>query len=206
MPASAQPRQQQELEISRFDKPNEDEFVATPDGSTRVHLTYRVLDKDPKVAPVEKNITVPGGVSAFDAASWNGIAIDSTCGGHGTCKKCKIKVTDGSIPPSRLDHRAFTPDEIADGWRLACMMRATADTKFDVPPLVTRPKAATVGVGRQVILRPAVQKRYLELSEPTLHDQRTDIDRVLEAIDDLEVDCSLDLLRDRKSTRLNSSH
>ena len=70
MPASAQPRQQQELEISRFDKPNEDEFVATPDGSTRVHLTYRVLDKDPKVAPVEKNITVPGGVSAFDAASW----------------------------------------------------------------------------------------------------------------------------------------
>ena len=32
-----------------------------------------------------------------------------------------------------------------------------------MPPLVTRPKAATVGVGRQVILRPAVQKRYLEL-------------------------------------------
>jgi len=74
-------------------------------------------------------------------------------------------------------------------------MHGTSDTKFDVPPLVTRPKAATVGVGRQVILRPAVQKRYLELSEPTLHDQRTDIDRVLEAIDDLEVDCSLDLLR-----------
>lgn len=154
-----------------------------------------MLDKDPQVAAVEKNVTVPGGVSAFDAASWNGIAIDSTCGGHGTCKKCKIKITDGNVPPSRLDHRAFTPDEIAQGWRLACMVRATADTKFDVPPLVTRPKAATVGVGRQVILRPAVQKRYLELDEPSLHDQRTDIDRVLGAIDDLEVDCSLDVIR-----------
>ena len=56
-----------------------------------------------------------------------------------------------------------------------------------MPPLVTRPKAATVGVGRQVILRPAVQKRYLELAEPSLADQATDIERVLAAIDDLEL-------------------
>ena len=41
-----------------------------------------------------------------------------------------------------------------------------------MPPLATRPKAATVGVGRQVILRPAVQKRYVELAEPTLADQQ----------------------------------
>ena len=53
--------------------------------------------------------------------------------------------------------------------------------------MTTRPKAATVGVGRQVILRPAVQKRYIELVEPTLHDQRPDIQRVKDAIDDLEV-------------------
>ena len=189
------PKQPQEPDISRSEHLTEDEPVVVPDGSTRVHLTYRVLDKDPNVAPAEKQITVPGGVTAFDAASWNGIAIDSTCGGHGTCKKCKIKVTSGDIPPSRLDHRAFTPDEIAQGWRLACRIRATADTKFDVPPLVTRPKAATVGVGRQVILRPAVQKRYLELEEPSLHDQRTDIERVLDGIDDLEVTWSLDVIR-----------
>jgi HEAT repeat protein len=52
--------------------------------------------------------------------------------------------------------------------------------------MTTRPKAATVGVGRQVILRPAVQKRYVELAEPTLTDQRTDLVRLLDAIDDLE--------------------
>ena len=40
-----------------------------------------------------------------------------------------------------------------------------------MPPLQTRPKAALAGVGRHVILRPAVQKRYLELTEPTLEDQ-----------------------------------
>ena len=52
---------------------------------------------------------VPAGVSVFDAASWNGIAIDSTCGGHGTCRKCKIRVLDGAVPVSRLDPRAFDP-------------------------------------------------------------------------------------------------
>jgi uncharacterized 2Fe-2S/4Fe-4S cluster protein (DUF4445 family) len=64
-----------------------------------------------------------------------------------------------------------------------------------VPPLVTRPKAATVGVGRQVILRPAVQKRCVELPEPALADQRTDLERLLAALDDLEPTVDLHALR-----------
>jgi len=153
-----------------------------------------VLEKDGSVAN-EKGFTVPTGVSAFDAASWNGIAIDSTCGGYGTCKKCRIKVTTGDVEPSKLDYRAFTESEIKEGWRLACLVRAAKDVTLDVPPLTTRPKAATVGVGRQVILRPAVQKRYVELADPTLHDQRTDIVRLLDAIDDIEATVSLAAMR-----------
>lgn len=153
-----------------------------------------MLEKDGSVAN-EKGFTVPTGVSAFDAASWNGIAIDSTCGGYGTCKKCRIKVTTGDIEPSKLDYRAFTETEIKEGWRLACLVRAGKDVTLDVPPLTTRPKAATVGVGRQVILRPAVQKRYVELADPTLHDQRTDIVRLFDAIDDIEATVSLAAMR-----------
>ena len=153
-----------------------------------------MLEKDGSVAN-EKDFTVPTGVSAFDAASWNGIAIDSTCGGYGTCKKCRIKVTTGDVEPSKLDYRAFTESEVKDGWRLACLVRAAKDVTLDVPPLTTRPKAATVGVGRQVILRPAVQKRYVELAEPTLHDQRTDIVRLFDAIDDIEATVSLAAMR-----------
>jgi uncharacterized 2Fe-2S/4Fe-4S cluster protein (DUF4445 family) len=145
--------------------------------------------------PSGTRVRVPPGVTVFDAASWNGIAIDSTCGGHGTCKKCKIRVTDGSVPLSPLDARAFSPEELRDGWRLACRLLATTDLKVEVPPLVTRPKAATVGVGRQVILRPAAQKRYLELTEPSLSDQRTDTERVLAGLDDLEVRVDLPVLR-----------
>ncbi len=134
-------------------------------------------------------------MTVFDAASWNGLAIDSTCGGHGTCKKCKIQVLEGEVPVSRLDIRAFTPEQLKDGWRLACVSRANSNLKIDVPPLATRPKAATVGVGRQVILRPGVQKRFVELTEPSLHDQRTDLDRLRDGASDLEFDADLTVLR-----------
>ncbi len=132
-----------------------------------------------------RDVRVPAGVSVFDAASWNGIAIDSTCGGHGTCRKCRVRVVGGQVPVSRLDPRAFTTDQLRQGWRLACLATPRQDVEVEVPPLLTRPKAATVGVGRQVILRPAVQKRFVELAEPTLSDQRTDVQRLLDGIEDL---------------------
>jgi len=59
-------------------------------------------------------------------------------------------------------------------------------------------------VGRQVILRPAVQKRYVELEEPTLHDQRTDIVRLLDAIDDIEATVSLASIRSLPQTLRSS--
>ena len=66
---------------------------------------------------------------------------------------------------------------------------------IEVPPLQTRPKAALAGVGRHVILRPSVQKRHLVLEEPTMEDQRSDVQRVQDALDDLEPYVTLELLR-----------
>lgn len=161
-------------------------------GATRVSLRFTDLSED---ARPPKETRVPAGTSVFDAGSWNGVAIDSTCGGHGTCKKCKVRIAEGDVPPSNLDLRAFSPDEIRDGWRLSCRAYAAEDLVVEVPPLQTRPKAATAGVGRQVILRPAVQKRHLVLAEPTLDDQRGDLERVLDAMDDLELRVHTDVIR-----------
>jgi uncharacterized 2Fe-2S/4Fe-4S cluster protein (DUF4445 family) len=138
---------------------------------------------------------VPSGTPIFDAASWNGVAIDSTCGGHGTCRKCKVQVLKGEVAISAVDPRAFSPQELRDGWRLACRAPAREDLAVNVPPLQTRPKAALVGVGRHVILRPAVQKRYVELPEPSLEDQRSDVRRLLDSIDDLEPHVPLEVVR-----------
>jgi uncharacterized 2Fe-2S/4Fe-4S cluster protein (DUF4445 family) len=157
----------------------------------RVRLRFLQVGEDRAV----KEARVPAGTTIFDAASWNGVAIDSTCGGHGTCKKCKVRVVSGYAPLSPVDPRAFTVDELKGGWRLACRAATQEDLTVEVPPLQTRPKAALAGVGRHVILRPAVQKRYLELSEPTLEDQTSDLERVLAAIDDLELRVPLDVAR-----------
>lgn len=168
------------------------------DGTGRVDLDFTVhsrAEDGTDVPPTRRGVRVPPGVTVFDAASWNGIAIDSTCGGHGTCHKCKVRVEGGSVPVTRHDARTFTPAQVADGWRLGCLVHATRDLSVEVPPLTTRPKAATVGIGRQVILRPAVQKRYVELAEPTLADQRTDLARLTDAIDDLELTADVHVLR-----------
>ena len=145
--------------------------------------------------PAGRTVRVPPRVMLFDAASWNGIAIDSTCGGHGTCKKCKIRITAGNAPVTSLDTRAFEPDALRAGWRLACRVEVADDLAVEVPPLVTRPKAASVGVGRKVILRPAVQKRFVRLAPPSLADQVPDLERLLAALDDLEVTVELHALR-----------
>jgi uncharacterized 2Fe-2S/4Fe-4S cluster protein (DUF4445 family) len=169
-------------------RPVEREELAAPDdGAQRVRLRF---------LPDGAEVRVPSGTPVFDAASWNGIAIDSTCGGHGTCKKCKVRVLSGEVPVSSVDPRAFTTEELRDGWRLACRAGARSDLVIEVPPLQTRPKAALVGVGRHVILRPSVVKRHLTLEEPTLEDQRSDLQRVLDGLDDLEPSASLEVLRE----------
>ena len=155
----------------------------------RVRLVFEQADG------AVKETRVPAGTTLFDGASWNGVAIDSTCGGHGTCKKCKVRVATGEQSIDAVDPRAFTNDELKAGWRLACRAHAAENLVVEVPPLQTRPKAALAGVGRHVILRPAVQKRYLELTEPTLEDQTSDLERVLQAMDDIEPRVPLEVVR-----------
>jgi uncharacterized 2Fe-2S/4Fe-4S cluster protein (DUF4445 family) len=167
--------------------------VGEPDDDDgRRDLTGRVRLR---FLPDGADVRVPAGTPIFDAASWNGIAIDSTCGGHGTCKKCKVRVVEGDVPVGSVDPRAFSPDELRAGWRLACRAKAADDLVVEVPPLQTRPKAALVGVGRHVILRPSVQKRYVELEEPSLEDQRSDVQRLLDAIEDLEPTVDLEVAK-----------
>ena len=76
------------------------------DGTGRVQLSFTVTDGQ------DRHVRVPPGVTVFDSASWNGIAIDSTCGGHGTCHKCKVRL-DVPTPISRHDRRTFSETELA---------------------------------------------------------------------------------------------
>lgn len=132
--------------------------------------------------PYGRTTRVPAGTTVFSAAHWIGLPIDSTCGGRGTCGKCKVRVSEGRPDASSADHRLLRPQEVADGWRLSCQAPVYEDMVCEVPQLLRVPKAATMGLGRLVILDPNVRKVYLELSEPSLHDQRSDVARLKDAL------------------------
>ncbi len=132
--------------------------------------------------PFDRTTRVPPGTTLFSAAHWIGLPIDSTCGGRGTCGKCKVRVLEGASEVSPADHRLLRKDEVENGWRLSCQARIYEDITCEVPQLLRVPKAATMGLSRLVIIDPNVRKVYLELTEPDLHDQRSDVTRMREAL------------------------
>jgi len=139
----------------------------------KLEVTYR---------PFDKSTRVPPGTTLFSAAHWIGLPIDSTCGGRGTCGKCKVQIIDGAAALTPADHKQIEVRELDEGWRLSCQARVYEDTVVTVPQLLRTPKAATMGVNRLVILDPNVRKVYVELAEPTLEDQRSDIERLRDAM------------------------
>ena len=112
--------------------------------------------------PSGKTVHVPAGTSLFSAAHWAGLPIDSTCGGRGTCGKCSVRVLVGDAEPTQADHRHLTQEQIGEGWRLSCRAEIRGDVQCEVPRLMRAPKAATMGVGRFVLLEPNVQRFVLD--------------------------------------------
>ena len=133
--------------------------------------------------PSGKTARVPEGTTLFNAAHWAGLPIESTCGGRGTCGKCGVQVIEGHAELSLADHRHLA-DKLDDGWRLSCQCPITGPMTVDVPRLMKMPKAATMGVGRFVLLEPNVVKLFLELPPASLEDHRPHLARVMDAVEE----------------------
>jgi len=50
--------------------------------------------------------------------------VEFPCGGVGECGGCGVRVLSGALAITEADTAAFTPDQLAHGWRLACQARA----------------------------------------------------------------------------------
>jgi uncharacterized 2Fe-2S/4Fe-4S cluster protein (DUF4445 family) len=124
----------------------------------------------------------PDGTTLFNAANWAGLAIDSTCGGRGTCGKCKVRLVEGADGASEADHRFLSEKELNEGWRLSCRASVHGPCIAEIPRLMASPKAALLGYGRHVLLNPNTAKVYLQLAEPHLEDQQSDLARVMAAL------------------------
>jgi uncharacterized 2Fe-2S/4Fe-4S cluster protein (DUF4445 family) len=114
-----------------------------------------------------------------------GVGISSICGGRGTCRSCKVQVLSGTVSePTPNDREAFTPEELKEGWRLACQTYPALDCKLNVPPesMTTPQRAQVEGLEIAVQPEPPVRAYPLQLSAPSLSEPHADADRLIEML------------------------
>jgi uncharacterized 2Fe-2S/4Fe-4S cluster protein (DUF4445 family) len=75
-----------------------------------------------RLEPVGAEFDISRGGSLVPNLAAQGV--EFPCGGMGECNGCRVRLISGSLPITDADSAAFTPDEIAAGWRLACQARA----------------------------------------------------------------------------------
>jgi len=120
------------------------------------------------------------------------------CGGEGTCGKCRVDVRDNAPEPTEAECKHLKPKELAQGLRLACQLVVDRDMVVFVSEdsRFFEQVVLTEGKGREVAHAPSVTKRYVEMSEPTVHDLRSDVDRLKASLSaDGEVRISIALVR-----------
>lgn len=148
--------------------------------------TRTTKDKPVRVRfqPDDVEIHVLAGTTVAEAALAAGCAVETPCGGNGTCGKCAVTVTEGVSPPDSSEKRLLDPQELADGLRLACRTRVQSDTTIFVPETSRSivQKILCAGVSRQVVPQSGVRKVYAEALEPTLLDERAEFERFAEAV------------------------
>ncbi|NIR87228.1 2Fe-2S iron-sulfur cluster binding domain-containing protein, partial [Candidatus Bathyarchaeota archaeon] len=79
----------------------------------------------------------------LDAIREAGIRIESICGGKGECGKCKVILNKGEVSSlSTSDKKHLSPQQISEGYRLACQIRVLSDSEFTIPveSRIERPK------------------------------------------------------------------
>jgi len=139
---------------------------------------------------------VEPGTSLLDAARDLGVEIESICGGHLTCDKCKVRIEEGRFQKhgiessgSHISSVSVAEQEllgkmVEQGYRCSCSALVQGDVLVFVPEesraqkQVIR-KAAT---DRAIEVDPAVRQVYVVVEEAQLGEHRGDWGRLQDAL------------------------
>ncbi|MBZ5607692.1 MAG: ASKHA domain-containing protein [Acidobacteriia bacterium] len=83
-----------------------------------------------RLEPLGEVIEVASGTPLKDVLFLRGV--EFPCGGHGRCKRCRIKVLAGNLPIAAAEESLLSPGELAEGWRLACHARPETAVTLEV--------------------------------------------------------------------------
>lgn len=138
--------------------------------------------------PLEKTIEIISGQSLFDAAKNAGIELNSSCGGEGTCGKCRVIIKDGKFETASTTK--LSKKEVENRYVLACQTEALSDLVIEVPPESVMRKGQKIATGSRARdlerifknldteIRPRSRKIFLTLPPPTIEDSITDFARL----------------------------
>jgi uncharacterized 2Fe-2S/4Fe-4S cluster protein (DUF4445 family) len=83
-----------------------------------------------ELLPLGKTLQVDAGTPLQDVLFEQGV--EFPCGGQGKCKGCRVKVLRGVLPLTDADNDSLEPDEVREGWRLACQAEAQGDLVLEL--------------------------------------------------------------------------
>jgi uncharacterized 2Fe-2S/4Fe-4S cluster protein (DUF4445 family) len=147
-----------------------------------------------KFLPHNKEITVMHGENLIRAAMEAGVHINASCGGEGVCGKCRVIIEDGSVEGGITEK--LSKEDIEKGYRQACLaavqndlvVRIPVESEVDISVLnlqkTPRRKAKIWEMNLEELkekglFMPPVEKKYLELPEPTPQDNLPDVTRLI---------------------------
>jgi uncharacterized 2Fe-2S/4Fe-4S cluster protein (DUF4445 family) len=164
--------------------------------------------------PYETEITVPDGETIIHAALEAGVHINASCGGEGVCGKCRVLIEDGTVEGGTSEK--LSPQDQDQGYRLACQavinsdlaVRIPVESAMDASVLrrhMTPRKTAHIRemnldeLKEKGLFVAPVEKKFLQLPEPTLQDNVPDISRLISYLrakhDEHRLDVALSVIR-----------
>ncbi|MFC1734887.1 ASKHA domain-containing protein [Candidatus Hydrogenedentota bacterium] len=150
-----------------------------------------------RFGPEGPEIEVEEGTTILDAARLASVFIDSLCSGDGACGKCRVIVREGDV--ESVTTGLLTRTEIRQGYYLACEARVQSDVLVEVPAEsqlkaeITALEESEEFVGVEARrerpptkLDPLVNKHCITVPEPTLENNRADLERLEQALSEAD--------------------
>jgi len=134
--------------------------------------------------PGNIKVDVAQGTTIMEAARAAGVNVESTCGGRGTCGKCKVQIDPIDLKTTPEMGKLLSETERKEGWVLACRYPVEQDLTVTLSQAKDAHKRKTsLHQLVDVDIEPTIRKQALQLDRPTVADQRPDWDRLITALD-----------------------
>ena len=135
--------------------------------------------------PIGLRAKIPSSLSILECARLAGVDLVNLCGGNGKCLKCIVRIIEGHLtPPTKIEKDNLPLEQIAKGFRLACMTKPLSDVKIEIPPesLTTPQRVQIENIESTAEPDPLIKIYDIKLSAPNSLDQRSDYRRLIDGM------------------------